>query len=156
MKKIVFTLSISALSFFCGAQSNFHQSLKKAVQKNHPEINMDNKLIAFNCWSVDDQESREANKSFEKAFSVYENAKLKGGLKGIVVLAINKDNLTSSASIVFTKDGNTKIVSLKLEDVESMDVNAPSNAVYDSSGNEVYRNLNPSVIYNSINRLITR
>lgn len=156
MKKIVFTLSISALSFLCGAQTNLYQSLKKVIQVSHPEINMNDKLLAFNVWSVNDQESREANKSFEKAFSVYENAKLKGGLKGIVVLAINKDNLTSSAAIVFTKDGNSKIISVKLEDVVGMDASAPLNAVYDSNGNEVYKNLNTAVIYSSINRLITR
>lgn len=156
MKKTLLTLSFTAIGLLMNAQINLYEKLKKMIVETHPEIKLENRLIAFNTWSVDNSESREANKSFEKVCSVYEFARLKGGSKGIIVVAINKDNLSSTANITYTKDGISKLISVKLEDLAGGETITDSNGVFDSSGNEIYRNLSSENIYSSINHLITR
>ncbi len=156
MKKLLLTLSLFTFAFVGKSQDDLYQQLKTAITQSHPEINMDNKLIAYNIWSVADAESREANKSFEKAYLVWEKAKLKGGSKGIVVVAINKDNLSSTASIVFSKDGMVKTLSFKYDDLRGLNEGTPANLVFDSNGQQIYKNLKAQVVYSSINSLITR
>lgn len=155
MKKIFLTLSLSALGLFANAQSNLYQNIKKIITESDPGINMENRLIAFNVWSINDAESREANKAFEKAYTVYEYALLKGGRKGIIVIAVNKENLSSEAVIMLTKDGIKKMIPVKLSDLEGLE-SSNSNSVFDSNGNEIYKNLSALVIFSSINHLITR
>lgn len=156
MKKSLLVLFLTTLAFFGKSQDDIYLKLRKIITETHPEISLENKLIAYNVWSVDNAESREANKGFEKAYKVYEWAKLKGGLKGIVVVAINKDNLTSTASIAFSKDGLSKSISIKYEDVFDGKSTVAPNAVYDASGKIVFTNLNSQSVYSSINSLITR
>ena len=156
MKSFVLTCSLFLMTTLsCGAQTDVYYNIKKFLALNHPEVTTDNRLIAFNVWSSSDMESREENKSFEKACSVYEYAKLKGGSKGIVVVAVSKDNLSSTAVISFTKDGIHKLISCKMADIEGIDAVA-KNMVFDSQGKEVYKNLPSSEIFNSIHQLITR
>ena len=155
MKKLLLSFIFIFPGLFSNAQTNLYQNIKKLLTETHPEIITENRLIAFNTWSLDNAESRECNKSFEKTYGVYEHAHLKGGSKGIIVVAFNKDNLSSDAVITFTKDGITKIISYKFVDLESLDSNI-QNAVFDSNGNEIYRNLSAQNVYNSINHLITR
>jgi hypothetical protein len=155
MKKVLFTAALLAFSLIYNAQSDVYLNLKKLIRETHPELNTDNKLIAFNVWSVDDAKSREANKSFEKVIQVYQNARLKGGLKGIIVVAINKDELSSSANIAFSKDGIAQSISVKLSDLELIQP-GNLNSVFDSNGTEVYKNLDPSEVYSSVNKLVTR
>lgn len=156
MKRTLLVLFLTSLAFFGKSQDDFYLKLRKIITETHPEISLENKLIAYNVWSVDNAESREANKSFEKAYTVYEMAKLKGGLKGIVVVAINKDNLTSTASITFSKDGLSKMISMKYEDVSDGKSQGTANAVYDANGKPVFTNLSAQHVYGSINSLITR
>ena len=155
VKKILIAASFASLSFFGMAQINFYQKVKNLINITHPEINTENRLIAFNVWSVDDSESREANQSFEKAYSVYEYARLKGGSKGIIVVSFNKDNLSSSAVISYNKDGIFKIIPFKVTDLEGLN-EGTSNLVFDSGGNEIYKNLSAQNIFSSIQHLITR
>ena len=155
MKKLLFTLSFAAIGLLSSAQVSLYQNAKKLLSETHPEISTENRLIAINVWSETNTESREANKGFEKTYSVYERARLKGGSKGIIVIAVNKDELTPTAVITFTKDGISKLISVKLSDLEGIDANT-TNVVFDSNGNEVYKNLSAPNIYSSINHLITR
>ncbi|PBQ34396.1 hypothetical protein CNR22_22330 [Sphingobacteriaceae bacterium] len=155
MKKILLTFCLITVGLFAQAQTNLFSNLKRIISETAPEINIDNKLIAMNVWSLDNMESREANKSFEKAYGVYEVAILKGGRKGLIVLAINKDELTSEAVITLKKDGVTKMISVKLSELPGLDANT-SNLVFDKDGNEIYRNLSSPNVFSSINHLITR
>ncbi|MES2681300.1 MAG: hypothetical protein V4635_15500 [Bacteroidota bacterium] len=155
MRNLIFTFSV----LFCvslNAQTDTYARLKNLIRQTHPEIITEDKLIAFNVWSAGDMESREANKSFDRAYSVYEYAKLKGGPRGIVVVTINKDNLSGMATIAYTRDGAHKLISVAAESIEGMDLQARSNAIFDSSGNEIYKNLPASKIFSSVNQLITR
>lgn len=151
MKKITLTFLFVAFSIFLNAQSDLFLKVKKAIQEEHPEISTDNRLIAINVWSANDQTSREANKQFNNVYKIYEFAKLKGGLKGIVCVAINKDG--ESASIILTKDGATKLIQLNKADLSGL---SNGNAVFDDKGVEVYKNISSDKVFESINKLITR
>jgi hypothetical protein len=156
MKKLLLICSAFFLSTFLNAQSDLYVKIKKALQQTHPELVTDNKLIAINIWSVEDANSRETNKSFEKAYNVYEFARLKGGLRGLVFVTLNLDNLSSTATITLSKDGVIKSISLKAEDVEGLNSYGIENVVFDSTGNSVYKNLSASTVFSSIQSLITR
>lgn len=144
------------ICFGLQAQTGLFAKLRSVISLTHPEINIDDKILALNLWSIDDAGSREANKSFDKAYSVYEFAKLKGGTRGIVVVAVNKDNLSGMATITFGKDGIRKVISLGIESFSEIDFKSLSNIIFDSSGNEIHKNLNSAEIFSSVNQLITR
>jgi hypothetical protein len=156
MKKLLLICSAFFLSTFLNAQSDLYVKIKKALQQTHPELVTDNKLLAINIWSVEDINGRETNKSFEKAYHVYEFARLKGGLRGLVFVTLNVDNLSSTATITLSKDGVIKSISLKAEDVEGLNSYGIENVVFDSTGNSVYKNLSASTVFSSIQSLITR
>jgi hypothetical protein len=156
MNKLVIALTAVCYAAFFSAQTGAYVQLKKAIELSHPEISTENKLIAFNIWSLADPESREANKSFEKVYHTYEYAKLKGGRRGIVVVMISKDNLSGTAVITLHKDGVDRSVSVKAEDLPEISAGAATNMVFDSNGNEVYRNLPAGKVFSEIQQLITR
>jgi len=151
MKKLTFIFLFIAFNTFLNAQSDIFLKLKKAIAENHPEISLENKLIAVNIWSANNQESREANKQFNKTYKIYEFAKLKGGLKGLVCVTINKDGET--ASIILNNDGVTKLIQINALDITS---NTSSNVLFDDQGKEIYKNIPSGKIFESINKLITR
>jgi hypothetical protein len=151
MKKLLLIITL----FFCKtfiAQINYN-FLVSEIKKQHPQLELQNKLISVNVWSAENIESREANKAFQKTFTTYEFAKLKGGLKGVVCFLINKDNANESA-IILNKDGIVKPIILK--DLDPTLVSNLSNVVFDANGNEVYKNLPSSNVFKSFNQLITR
>ncbi len=152
MRKLIPIVLFMAFSTLLNAQSNLFLKVKQAIKEKHPEISVDNKLIAVNIWSANNQESREANKQFNNNYKIYEFAKLKGGLKGIICVAINTEG--ESSSIILNKDGASKLIQLNGIDVSNS--NAMSNVVFDDQGNEIYKNLPPDKIFESINKLITR
>lgn len=156
MKKLLLLFALIGFSTYSNAQAELYFKVRELIQLQYPAIDLEGKLIAINIWSLDNQESREANKSFEKAFQVYEGAKLKGGNKGIVVIAVNRDNLSSVADIAFKKDGLQKLLSFKIEDIRDLEKAGFSNIVFDANGLTVYTDLKAPVIFSSINSLITR
>lgn len=155
MKKLLlFILGIAFCSSFLQAQTDFYSRVKTLIKQTHPELTLDNKLLAINVWQMNDETSRECNKNFEKVYNVYRAARLKGGLKGVVVVVISLDNLSPASTIAMNKDGVVNTLAFKAEDIGSgLDF---ENVVFDSSGNEVYKDLRPSVVFSSIQQLITR
>ena len=157
MKKFLMPLILTLV--FSGsyiAQVNFYYQVKKYLEVNHPEISAANRIIAVNFWNVSSPESRKCNQAFDKAFKVYEYARLKGGLQGMIAIAINKDKLGTTADITFTKDGVTRVISASLADFEQ---NAPAesnNILYDSGGHIIYQDLPSEKIFETVNKLITR
>ncbi len=157
MNKLLLTISVMVCAIQLNAQAGLYFKLKTLIGQSHPEINLNQKLVAVNVWSVNDQESREVNKGFEKACDVYQAARLKGGLKGLVVVTVNKENLLSEAVITLTKDGIVKSIPFKLEELSAeLSAYPVKNAVFDTNGNEVYKDLPSSAVFNSIHQLITR
>src|SRR5688572_7948754 len=113
MKRTVFTLALFVIGLFSVAQVDLHDKILHYLKIYHPEISTANKIVAVNFWSIDNPTTREANKSFEKVYSTFEIAKLKGGVNGIVVLSISKDNLSTEATIAMTRDGVKKLIKAK-------------------------------------------
>lgn len=136
------------------AQTGLFNKVKQLLQQTHPEIALDNKLIAINVWQLNDIRSRELNKDFEKAAQVYQVAKLKGGTKGLVVVCVSRDHLNAEAVVALSKDGIVKSVSLSLDELS--EAAAIKNIVFDMYGNEVYADLENGQAYPSIQKLITR
>ena len=156
MKKNIFTGFIILNTFLLSAQSNLNFEVKNLIYSNYPNTNIENTLLAINFWSVSDSKSRDLNKAFEKVANTYEFAHLKGGLKGIVVLLINKDNLSSLANISLSKDGIKKSINLKSSDLKQHNSDLPSNIIFDSNGKIIYDNLEAINVFEKINQLITR
>ena len=156
MKKNIFTGFIILNTFLLSAQSNLNFEVKNLIYSNYPNTNIENTLLAINFWSVSDSKSRDLNKAFEKVANTYEFAHLKGGLKGIVVLLVNKDNLSSLANISLSKDGIKKSINLKLSDLKQHNSDLPSNIIFDSNGKIIYDNLEAINVFEKINQLITR
>ena len=156
MKKNIFTGFIILNTFLLSAQSNLNFEVKNLIYSQYPNTNIENTLLAINFWSVSDAKSRDLNKAFEKVAKTYEFAQLKGGLKGIVVLLINKDNLSSIANISLSKDGIKKSINLKLSDLKQHNSDLPSNIIFDSNGKIIYDNLEAINVFEKINQLISR
>ena len=156
MKKNIFTGFIILNTFLLSAQSNLNFEVKNLIYSQYPNTNIENTLLAINFWSVSDSKSRDLNKAFEKVANTYEFAHLKGGLKGIVVLLVNKDNLSSLANISLSKDGIKKAINLKLSDLKQHNSDLPSNIIFDSNGKIIYDNLDAINVFEKINQLITR
>ena len=156
MKKNIFTGFIILYTCLLSAQSNLNFEVKNLIYSQYPNTNIENTLLAINFWSVSDSKSRDLNKAFEKVANTYEFAHLKGGLKGIVVLLVNKDNLSSLANISLSKDGIKKAINLKLSDLKQHNSDLPSNIIFDSNGKIIYNNLEAINVFEKINQLITR
>ena len=156
MKKNIFTGFIILYTCLLSAQSNLNFEVKNLIYSQYPNTNIENTLLAINFWSVSDAKSRDLNKAFEKVANTYEFAHLKGGLKGIVVLLINKDNLSSIANISLSKDGIKKSISIKSSDLKQHNSDLPSNIIFDSNGKIIYNNLEAINVFEKINQLITR
>ncbi|MCE3229546.1 MAG: hypothetical protein K0S32_4097 [Bacteroidetes bacterium] len=153
MKKLFFLI----LVFLCTgsfAQENIFQKVKEVLKKEYPDMVLENKLIMINVWSVSDVESREINIQMDKTVNVYQNAKLRGGPKGIIGVIVCKDTDEKLEEISVTKDKIVKLNNVKdTKKLKSADFN---NIVYDSNGKEVYRNIPSSAVFKSIQQLITR
>ena len=156
MKKNIFTGFIILNTFLLSAQSNLNFEVKNLIYSQYPNTNIENTLLAINFWSVSDSKSRDLNKAFEKVANTYEFAHLKGGLKGIVVLLVNKDNLSSLANISLSKDGIKKSINLKSSDLKQHNSDLPTNIIFDSNGKIIYDNLDAINVFEKINQLITR
>ncbi len=155
MKK---TLLILTLFLFCNlgnSQTDTFQKIKDLLQQYHPELNTENKLIAFTMWSSEDKESREILKRFDKVYTYYEFAKLKGGSKGLIVVAFNQTNSESTTQICFHKDGVLKTIAFNANLFEATGLDL-KNAVFDSNGKMIFKNLTKDLVVESIHQRVTR
>ncbi len=151
MKKLA-TIVLLVFMVKANAQLSLFVKIKNQLKIEHPEISLENKLIAVNVWTSADKNSCDANKQFNKAFNIYEFAKLKGGVKGIICVTINK--LNETATIILMKDSANKLI--QINNINLNDISNVTNSVFDAQGNEVYKNLATDKIFESINKLITR
>ena len=143
----------------CGtglAQNPLHTRILELIRTQYPNISTTDKLIAYNAWGLEDQQGRDRNQSFDKAVSIYANARLKGGLKGLLVVSLCTDAAKGIAATVLEADGIARLLVLDKNDLGEIFAGAPRNMVFDASGAEVYRNLDAGEVLTSINKLITR
>jgi hypothetical protein len=158
MKKIYIILFVLG-TFLVNAQSNLYGKLNSYLSSQTKE-KLQNRLIAINVWSVNDPASRELNKEFNKVYDIYQNAKLKGGNKGIIVLNINIDKDVVMSDITLKKDGINKIIKVPFDNADVLSAiqnnTVGYNIVFDENGNKVYENIAVGSVLNSIQKLITR
>ena len=158
MKKIILSLvfGLFLVSFGLKAQQPSYNELVSIVQAKLPSLDVYNKIVVLNVWSAANNDSRETNKEFDKAYKLWEFAKLKNGNKGVVIISCNVDDLTT-ANIAITKDGINKLINLNKADYSFLNnLTSGTNIVYDNAGAKVYENLSSDKIFNSFNQLITR
>lgn len=159
MKKVILSLVFGLVltSFLAKAQDPSYKQLVLIVQSKLPTLDVYNKIVAINAWSVSDAASRKTNIEFNKSYKLWEFAKLKNGPKGAVVISCNTDSDATLANISITKDGITKLIQVNKNDYDFLkNVSAGSNVVYDNTGAKVYENLTSDKVFNSFNQLITR
>ena len=151
MKKS-FLLFFILLSSVVTAQDNLYKKIKERLKAEHPEIKTENKLLVVNFWSIEDANSREANVQMNKAYTAYEYAKLKGGLKGMIGVMISLNEEISLNDITIGKDKVTKNISMVSS---GLDAGNHKCIVYDSNGN-VVKESTGTELFKEINQLITR
>ena len=152
------------MSGFVYSQTVDYFTIKNVISKVYPEINFNNKLLAISVWSSSDIVSRELNKEFHKTWFTYQEAKLKGGLKGVIFISICSDEDELNFRIAEKKDAISysyticdfqsykqkgKLATMKLD-------SSVKNLVFDFNGNLIYQNLEMSTVFKSFNNLITR
>ena len=155
MKRL--TLIIAILSL-CGpllSQDALYLRVKNALAEKYPATDLTDKILIVNVWTHE-PESRECNKRADEVAAIYRVAKLRGGLKGLVGVTIQRDGSESSAAITLQNDGIKNLMPLDAAVLASDVKTAPRNIVFDSNGKELYRDLPSSGIFNSILQLITR
>ena len=163
MKKLVL-LPLLFLSFVMHSQTIDYTTTRKVISETYPEIDFSNKLLAISVWNSTDKTSREMNAELHKTYTVYKDAKLSGGLKGVVLISISSDTDEMNFKIAEKKDAlhfpftlcdfksynlNSKLSQMKLN-------KNITNVVFDSNGNLIYTNLQTEGIFKSFNTLITR
>lgn len=151
MKKSYLILFV-LLSGLITAQDNLYKKIKERLKAEHPEIKTENKLLVVNFWSVEDAVSREANMQLNKAYTAYEFAKLKGGLKGMIGVMISLNEEISLNDITIGKDKVNKNISMIST---GLDAGNHKCIVFDSNGNVVKENAGTE-LFKEINQLITR
>lgn len=152
-----FGLLFSAL-FICAAfqaQETFYERVKASILEKYPQTELSGKILLVNILS-DEFETRESVKSADHVAGIYKVAKLRGGPDGVVSVAVTRKIQESAATIAIRNDGVSHTLLVDGSAMENELRNAPQNVVYDSNGKEIYRNLPPAAIFNSILQLITR
>lgn len=150
MKKTILLLLV-LLSFYGKSQVSLYKQIKDAISAENPKINFDEKLIALNVWQASDVESRNANKEFDKVYKIYEFAKLKGGLRGVVVANVNL--MDQTASILLKKDGIEKLITIS---INSNELEGKKNLIFNSNGDKIFENIESTQVFKTFNNLITR
>jgi hypothetical protein len=155
MKRIFILLIVICAAYNGKAQSVLFEKVKQEIAAKYPGLNTDHKLIAVNFWSMDDPESRERNRIFNRNFNIYKFAKLKGGRYGMITVAVCIDEDGAEPRIAISRDGAKDL--LILDGPEGgPEILRFKNIIFDAEGNVVYKDLAADDISASINKLITR
>lgn len=131
-------------------------AIKELFRIQFPQIDTEDKLIAINIWTPSDNESRASNQAFDNAHSTFRAAKLKGGEKGLVSILLVREKPDPSVLSLLKKDGVQCSPVYYLFDAGNPALFEFKNAVFDSEGNLVFKNLYSDNIFNTVQSLITR
>lgn len=164
MHKFIATSFLIILSFQLSSQTLNYNMIHNELKANYPEIDFSNKLLVINHWNSNDPVLRESNKEFSRVCKIYEGAKLKGGLKGVVFISISSDNEEITYSICLKKDNiNTRFLICDFQAFSSNSklsklgfTNEVKNVVFDDNGILLNKNIETNQIYSTFNSLLTR
>ncbi len=128
----------------------------KTYTKEDPK----DKIIAVNVWSASDKTSRDGNIDLNNTTTIYKNAKLKNGSKGVIGIVICTDNDQVTSNIALKKDDINTLIRINAADAaQIISLNGKTagyNVGFDSNGNMLFENLQNTTFLNSIRNLITR
>ncbi|MDP3558691.1 MAG: hypothetical protein Q8T03_15060 [Bacteroidota bacterium] len=158
MKKItlIFVLALILHGVSFKAQNPTYNQLVSIINTKMPGLDASNKLIAFQVWSTTDVKSRDANKEFDRLYTIYENVKFKDAHKGTIVISCNIDDVTLG-NITSTKDGIKKVISINKSEFSFLNsLTSGTNLMYNNNTIKVYENLPTEKIWNSYTQLIIR
>jgi hypothetical protein len=155
MKRILILLIFICTANFSKAQSVLFEKVKQEIADKYPGLNTDQKLIAVNFWSMNDPESRERNRVFNRNYNTYKFAKLIGGRYGMLAVAVCIDEEGTEPRIAINRDGAKDLLILDAA-VAGPEILRFKNIIFDAEGNIVYKDLAVDEIPASINKLITR
>jgi hypothetical protein len=156
MRKPLFLVLVCVFFADSGFAQSLFSEIRKSISVEHPEVDFNDHLLAFSVWSTEDKDSRILNKEIERTYSVYRQARLKGGSKGLIVVLYNKENLASSAVIALQKDGVLQSFSLPLSALTADLLRRQDSGLFDAVGNTVSTDLTAETFYSLIQGLITR
>lgn len=160
MKKNLFLfICLGFLSFNLSSQALDYNSLVSYI-KTYTKEDPKDRIIAVNIWSVADKNSRDGNIDLNNTTTIYKNAKLKNGSKGVIGIVICTDNDPMTNTIALKKDGINTLIMINAADVsQSILLNGKTsgyNVGFDSNGNVLFENMQNTTFLNSIRNLITR
>lgn len=137
----------------CSAQNEIYQKVSSFIKQNNSSLIVQNKILVVNFNNPDQTSDKGVYSSLEKAGSVYEVAKLKGGRNGVVCVTVVKD---AQAEITLNKKGYEHILVINGEQLGKLETAGIDNVTFNDKGEVVYKNLESTKIYEAINQLITR
>lgn len=157
MKKSIL-LSVLCFVFLNGysQKSGTHASLLELIQIQFPHIDPSDKILSVTVWRPNDEESRSCAKAFEHCYDTFKDARLKGGRKGFISVILVKDRVEANSIALLKKDGIQHAVVYSLADAGDPALYEFKNAVFDSRGELLFKNVLNDSIFNSVQSLITR
>jgi hypothetical protein len=148
--------ALCALAGTVNAQNPVFLKIRAILAEKHPEVNFNEKLIAYSAWTLDDQESRKTNADFGKTTGIFRVARLKGGRMGMVGVSVCLDASKATALTTLSYDGVTELIVIDFADLRRELKGAPANMIFDAEGRELYRGLSSGQVFEAVNNLITR
>lgn len=150
MKKVIIVL-LTVWSYSLSGQSVQVSEIKNAITSKFNTVTLENKIVFIASELNGKMFEQEDLKELEKTASVYEFAKLKGGVKGIVCVLIVKD---AAREIELNKLGIQKVYKLQEKDATKLNLENP---VFINAQDEIQNHNSSSIkIFGTVNRLITR
>jgi hypothetical protein len=151
-KKLLIMVSILIVGYN-QAQEEMYSKLVEQLQKSHPDLVLNEKLLVVNFTNKSGVSDRAVTNELERIATVYEHAKLKGGKKGVVCVELVN---TIQAEIQMNKDGFVKTKKVIASDAILGNETDYTNVVFTSTGEVVYTNIKTDKLFGSVNKLITR
>lgn len=100
------TIAVFLLAFFNPIKGQVSgDDFRNTTASLIPEVNLENKILFINVWQSSNLESRENNKEFLRVSNIYQGAKLKNGLKGVVYVNLSLDKDTYMWMMSIKRDG---------------------------------------------------
>lgn len=164
MQKIIISFILIMSSFMLSSQNLNYNMINHELKSSYPEIDFSNKLLVISLWNSVDAASRDNHKEFNRICKIYEGAKLKGGLKGIVFASISSDIEDIPYNICLKKDSiNTPYLICDFKAFASNSklsklgfTNVIKNVIFDYNGVLLNKNIETNQIYATFNSLLTR
>jgi len=152
MKKNLLLLLIFVAGYL-GAQQDIYKTVSEALKKNTPKVVLENKILVINFSSNPTEINKVVAADLEKTANVFQAAKLKDGRKGVICVSIVPNALVE---IMLDKEGYKKTMKLLASDLGDINVSNIENIIFNANGDVLYKNIEETKIYTSVQKLITR